>query len=127
MSKISLAIKIVIIVVVIVAAFFGISYLMPGKEPANDAGVSTAGYQAEDLSASQLANREFITLLDKINNIELATDIIESVSRKFEDFSPALPDIPVERPNPFAPVGINSAGGEAILAPEASTSSSRTR
>lgn len=122
MSKISLAIKIVIIVVVIVAAFFAISYIMPGDKPSSDAGVSTAGYQAEDLTASQLANREFITLLDKINKIELATDIIESVSRKFEDFSPALPDIPVERPNPFAPVGVNRAAGEAILAPEATTS-----
>lgn len=127
MSKISLAIKIIIIVVVIVAAFFAVSYFMPGNKPDRPVGVSTAGYQTENLSTSQLANREFVTLLDKINKIELATDIIENLNRKFEDFSPALPDIPVERPNPFAPVGVNRVVGESILTPETATSSPGTR
>ncbi len=122
MGKISLIIKIVIIVVIIVAAFFAIYYFMPSSSPTDGEGVATAGYGSEEASDSQLANREFTALLEKINKIELATDIIEGVSRKFEDFSPSLPVIPVERPNPFAPIGVNRGTSEAILAPEATTS-----
>lgn len=120
MSKISLAFKIIIIVAVVVGLFFGISYFMPG-DATPDAGVSGVGYQATDLSESQAANLEFIALLDKIKKIELATEIIESVSRKFEDFSPALPEIAADRPNPFAPIGVSRGAGAPILAPEATS------
>lgn len=123
MGKISLIVKIVVIVVVIVAAFFAISYFFP-RQTSSTAGVTTAGYQApEDLSASQLANKEFIDLLDKVSKIELDTSIIDNVIRKFEDFSPILPNIPAERPNPFAPIGVNREVGAPIFAPGATTTS----
>ena len=121
MGKLSFTVKIILAVIVMVGLFFGVAYFWHSSSTKTDAGVSTAGYQVANLSASQEANREFITLLDEVGKISLSTDVIQNLRQQLQDFSPVLPTIPVERSNPFAPVGVNRPAGAAILSPGATT------
>lgn len=79
---------------------------------ATTAGEGTTAESSQSATANAAVGREFLTLLLNIRSIELNESIFESKAfTNLQNFSRPLPPDPNPgRPNPFAPLGVDSAG-----------------
>ncbi len=96
--------QIVISVIIIVVAFIGIKSFFATDELGDKA-----------LAVDQLNKQKFIdgqailTLLNRLNKVTLDEEIFSStVFESLVSFERVIPDQPVARPNPFAPIGTDS-------------------
>jgi hypothetical protein len=91
----------------IIVAVALLLYFYTKGEP-SDASISSLSSETSEESASaQEASNRVITLLNKINSLNIDTEFFASPAYKsLVDYTIAIPDQPVGRTNPFAPVGV---------------------
>ena len=91
-----------LIIIVVVALLL---YFYTKGEPTDSGSSLSTESSAESASAQEASNRVII-LLNKINSLNIDAKLFESAEYKsLVDYTIAIPDQPVGRPNPFAPIG----------------------
>lgn len=106
--------KIVVLVIVIILVVLGY-YMMKGGDTATNTSGGVTKQAVSSTSAGGSASlaagpgQEFVAQLLAIQNITLSLDIFsDPVFTGLQDFSRDIPLQPVSRPNPFAPIDLNS-------------------
>ncbi len=107
-----------LLVIVIIASLAGTGYSIfrarGNADAATTAGLTTSGIPDSPLAPNKTlgVGNEFVTLLLNIRSIKLDSSIFSDKSfRSLQDFSrPIPPDTNPGRPNPFAPLGVDSVG-----------------
>ncbi|MFA6006810.1 MAG: hypothetical protein WC764_03755 [Candidatus Paceibacterota bacterium] len=100
----------VIVVFIIAALGFAIYYFVGGSSTGD---VSIPGPSATD-TPEMIASRDFLVVLGKFQNISLSTSTLDDrVFNSLIDESVTLPQEPLGRSNPFAPIG-NEVGTTSI-------------
>ena len=96
--------QIIIITVIIIIAFIGYKMFFPG----GDTGATLTGSP----STAQFADGQTIlVLLDNLNKVALDESIFSNnIFTSLVDFERPIQDQVIGRPNPFAPIGLDSSG-----------------
>lgn len=100
------------VVAIFILAVLGFAIMYYSGAPADES-LSVSGPNATD-TPQMIANREFLVILGKFENIHLATSTFtDKVFLSLEDEGVVLQEEPFTRVNPFAPIGAE--GGTVLI------------
>jgi hypothetical protein len=105
----------IIIIIVLLVAFIIYSYIH-GSQTNNSILTTTT------TSSSTVVGQDFVNQLLTLKSIQLNDAIFSNPSfNTLTDFSQPVPTEPQGRPNPFAPIGVDSVNGPTVYATGSST------
>lgn len=106
-----------IIIIVIIIVALGIYFYYSGTPDANT-NSSLQAQNTPEASDAQLVGSRVLSLLNQINSLKIDTSIFNStVYKSLVDYSIAIPEQNVGRPNPFAPIPGSAPQSSTIKAP----------
>jgi flagellar basal body-associated protein FliL len=92
--------SIISIVVIIAAVAIGYFFYTGNKAPAGDSLLQTQATPEANAVSSRILN-----LLNQIRSLKIDTSIFDNVAyQTLQDYSIQIPEVPVGRQNPFAPL-----------------------
>lgn len=101
--------RVILIIVVLFIAFLVYSYFKGGNETSSNEVLVTTDPNG---GVNNAMAEQFFNQLLTLQSLHLDSEIFADPRfQSLEDFSQEIPDEPIGRPNPFAPVGADTANG----------------